>query len=155
MAVTAWVPTKTMANLLGGETGGEAKKVDWLSDSHKLALVQSAWAPDRDTVESYADITNEVANGNGYTTGGKALTTPGLTVDAANNRVKLSSDSPVEWAAPSSFTARYAVLYDDTPGTAADKVILVVIDFGADEECINGYFRVTIPALGWFYADAA
>lgn len=51
--------------------------IDMLLDTHKVALVLDAHTPNFDTHDDIADITNEVANGSGYTTGGKVLT--GLT----------------------------------------------------------------------------
>ena len=149
MAVTAWVPTKTIANVLGGETAGESIAVDFLSDTIKCALVQSAWAPNRDTVESYADVTNE-ASGSGYTAGGVTLAGKVITEDAANNRQKFDSDDAV-WATVT-VTARYAVVYDDTAST---KVILCVVDFGEDKSASGAEFRVAPAATGWCYADAA
>lgn len=45
----------------------------------KLALVASGWAPNNATDEVFADVTNGLATGNGYTAGGIALTGVALT----------------------------------------------------------------------------
>lgn len=86
-------------------------------DTHtfKVALFTSSYTPNVGTQVSYSALTNEVANGNGYTTGGATLgsvtwsQTGGVaTFDAAN----------AEWTASSgAITARYAVLYNSTTGT--------------------------------------
>ena len=78
------------------------------SDSYKIALFLSTSniGPSSTT---YAGLTNEHANGNGYTTGGNAVTlsrsgTTTLTIDATD---------PATWTASGgSIVARYAVLYE-------------------------------------------
>ena len=48
--------------------------IDLDSDTLKISLHTSSYTPDAGH-SSYTDLDNEVANGSGYTTGGKALTT--------------------------------------------------------------------------------
>lgn len=85
-------PTLTLANL-------------------RLALVSSAWVPNDGTDELWAVASgSEIANGNGYSTGGIALPSPTWTQTGAV--IKLTS-SPIVWnATGSGIPAWYrAVLY--------------------------------------------
>jgi len=107
--------TKLPANLLGGETAGETGKIDWLSDTIKAALFTTSYTPAQDTDELYSSLTNEVANGNGYTTGGNTCASPTITVTGASNAVAFKASSPSTWTASGAgFTFRYVVIYDST-----------------------------------------
>jgi hypothetical protein len=55
----------------------------------------------------------------------------------------------VSWAS-STITARYAVIYDATPGSDATRPLIGLIDFGADQTTNNGTFQITWDALGIF-----
>lgn len=77
--------SKAFANEHGGEIAGDAFAIDFLSDTIKCGLMTSAAAPNKDTWETLADITNEVGAGGGYTTGGVALGTKTLTVTPADS----------------------------------------------------------------------
>jgi hypothetical protein len=68
-----------------------------------------------------ANIT-EVANGNGYTTGGISVGT--ITGAQTSGTFKLTGGTDPVWTASGAgFTARYAVLYNDTPTSPADPLI--------------------------------
>lgn len=151
MAVTAKVFGKAIINAFGGETAAEASSVDLLSDTIKVSLHASTYAPNQDTHEFYSDVTNEVA-GTGYTAGGITLANKTLTYDAATNTMKFDADD-VSWAT-STITARYAVIRKDT-GTATTSPVLVYIDFGVDEVSDAGAFTVTFAAAGIFTVAAA
>ncbi len=45
------------------------------------------------------------------------------------------------------FTARYGVIYNDTP---TDKPLMALIDFGADTSVTSGTFTIVLSALGIF-----
>lgn len=110
-----------------------------------VALVTSAVAPDVDT-DTKATLT-EVANGNGYTTGGISLT-PGatdfdvLTEDDANNRALVQIKDLV-WTAsggpiPASGNgARYAVLTDNNV-TQNSREVYASFDLTADRSVSDG-----------------
>lgn len=61
------------------------KNISWSSDTIKMALLTSSYTPNLVTHVHYADLTNEVASGGGYTTGGATLGTMTHTVTAANS----------------------------------------------------------------------
>lgn len=78
------------------------------SDSFKIALFTSSSNIGAAST-TYAGVTNEVANGNGYTTGGAAVTGS----LSGTTTVTFDTTDPAVWTASGAgFTARYAVLYE-------------------------------------------
>jgi hypothetical protein len=78
------------------------------TDSFKVALLQSTSNVGAAST-TYAGVTNEVANANGYTTGGIAVT---LTLSGTTT-VTATYGTPAVWtAAGGSITARFAVIYE-------------------------------------------
>lgn len=93
----------TAKSLLGG--------ADLDTNTVKVALVSSAYTPNQDTDNEWADVSaNEIAGAHGYTTGGATLTTPVLT--EITKGFRFESDD-VSWTASGSGIAawRYAVMY--------------------------------------------
>ena len=100
-------------------------------------------------VDAAAGTITEVANGNGYTTGGNAATTS--TSAQSGGTFKLVLSSPTAWTASGAgFTFRYAVLVDSTTSTnvgywdygssqavAAGETVTVTLDG------TNGVFQAT------------
>lgn len=113
--------------------------IDADTDSFKAMLVLSAYAPNKDTHLKRSDVTNEVANGSGYATGGKA-TVATVTKDTANDRLDIDFADP-NWPA-ASFTARGAVIYKSRGGAAGADELVAYVDFGADVTATNGTFSV-------------
>lgn len=112
--------------------------IDLDTDTIKVMLVTSSYtysaAHDRAN-----DITNEVASGGGYTTGGATLASKTLAAgvfDAAD----------VTWPT-STITARGAVIYKST-GTAANDPLIAYIDFGSDKSSSSGTFTIAWNASG-------
>jgi hypothetical protein len=124
------------------------KEIDLNSDTIKVALCTSSYTPDQDTHNYYDDLTNQVANGNGYTTGGATLASPTFTYTGASNVFKFDADD-VTWSS-STITARYAVVYDDTPATSGTKPLICYVDFGADVSSTSSNFTITWNADGIF-----
>ena len=123
------------------------KQVDFDSDVIKVALCTATYAPDQDAHDYFDDITNEVSSsGTGYTAGGATLGSPTLTYTAGTNVLKLSGDN-VSWAA-STITARYAIIYDSSPGTAGTNPLLCYVDFGGNVTSTAGTFTITWAAGG-------
>ena len=87
---------------------------DLVSANLRLALVTSAYTPNVTATghSLWSDVSaNEVANGNGYTTGGVALTGT-VAATAGNDGFKLSSGNAA-WTGTSTGVPahRYAVMY--------------------------------------------
>lgn len=124
------------------------KEVDFDSDVIKVALVKSTYTPDQDAHDYLDDVIANEVTGAGYTAGGQALASKTVTYDAANNVTVLDA-ADLTWAA-STITARYAVVYDDSGATNAQKPLLGYVDFGSDQSSTNGNFTITWDSTGIF-----
>lgn len=122
------------------------KEIDYDSDTIKVALLTSAYTPNQTAHDYYDDVVANEVSGTGYTAGGQALTSKTVTQDTAN-KVTILDAADVTWAS-STITARYAVIYDDTPSTNATKPLLGYVDFGSDQSSSNGNFTLTWDATG-------
>jgi hypothetical protein len=123
----------------------------------KFALVTSSYTPDDD--ESGDDLwshvsANEIANGNGYTTGGATVANDLVT--AITNGYKYSSDNVLWTASGTGIPAwRYAVMY--ILGTQWTKVNPLICYFIGDSAPANipltaagNPLQLNCPAAGWF-----
>jgi hypothetical protein len=98
----AWVFTNAArTNLLNG-----THDID--SDTWKMALFQST-SDIGAASTTYAGVSNEVANGNGYTTGGVAIT---LTLTGTTTVTVDIQTDPTWTGADDGFDARFAVIYE-------------------------------------------
>ena len=116
-----------------------ARRVDWVTDTIKVALTTSSYTPDQDAHDFFNDVTNELPATGGYTAGGATLGTKVLTYDNASNTVRLDAAN-AEWTS-ATFTARRCVVYKDT-GVASTSPLLGYGDFGADTSVTNGTFTI-------------
>ena len=110
----------------------------------KVALVTATFAPNQDTEEDFADVTNEIT-GTGYTAGGQALTTKAVTIDDTDNEGVFDADD-VTWST-STITARGAVVYYDST-VAATSLLICYLDFGSDQTSTAGDFTIAWNAEG-------
>lgn len=140
MAVTQTLTTSFLGELLLGVhdfrvTGGDTFKIALYSSAADLSKATTAYT-----------ATNEVS-GTGYTAGGAALTSLGVTTSSTG--VAHVSFSTASWAS-SSITARGALIYNSTPsaeGTsgALTNPAVCVLDFGSDKTSAATTFTVTFP----------
>lgn len=94
-------------------------------------------------------ITAEVANGNGYTTGGNTASVSTSTTTAGVYKLVLTS--PTVWTATGAgFTFRYAILYDSTTSTpvgywdyGSSQVVAVGETVTVTLDGTNGVYTVT------------
>lgn len=117
----------------------------------KLALVTDSWTPAFDTDDFYNDVTGEVANGNGYSTGGVTLTGVALSYDAASDQIRLDCADP-SWTFTASKTWRYGVVYIDTAGASSTDPIVAVLTWDSNQTVSTAY-TLTIDAAGLLYID--
>lgn len=108
--------------------------------TYKIALFTSSATLGAAT-ETYSS-TNEVANGNGYTTGGATLS--GFSVTGTGATARLDFATPVTWPA-STITARGALIYNSS---ASDKAVAVLSFGDSDIVSTAGTFTVTMPTVG-------
>lgn len=145
MAVTALLYGSFPAKLAN-------KEIDWDSDTIKVALATSTYTPNQDTHDYFNDITNEVT-GTGYTAGGATLGSKTVNYTSGTNTQAFDA-ADTSWTT-STITARYAIIYDATPGTAATNPLIGYVDFGADVSSTAGTFTITWDAAGIFTISVA
>lgn len=129
MAITTAICTSFKSDLLAG--------THLAADVYKIALFTNAATLGAGTT-AYSS-TNEVANGNGYTTGGATLS--GYQVVTDGTTVILDWTTDPTWPA-STITARGALIYNST----RSNIAVAVFDFGADITSTAGTFTATLPA---------
>ena len=117
-------------------------------NAFKIALVTSASTIGA-TCDHYSggtiNISGEVANGSGYTTGGVALVNVSPSNPSGVTAITDFGPADPVWAS-STITARGALIYNTT---SANRSVLV-LDFGTDKSSSAGDFTVVMPV-----ADAA
>jgi hypothetical protein len=117
-----------------------------VGDTYKVMLCTAATFNAADT--TLAGVTKtEVANGNGYTTGGATLSGVAVTTVTTNDAKFDAND--VTWSASGgAITASYAILYNDTD---ANDPPVAFIDFGGSESAGDGTdFKIIWNASGIF-----
>ena len=107
------------------------------ANEFKLALYTSSATLNKSTT-AYT-TSNEVANGNGYTTKGEALTnvTPALSGDTA-----VCDFANISFTS-ASFTANGCLIFNDT---ASGDPSVCAIAFGGDKTVTSGTFTIEFPA---------
>lgn len=129
------------------------KEVDFDSDTIKVALVTSSYTPNQDTHDYFDDVVANEASGTGYTAGGATLGSKTVTYDGGTNKTTFDA-ADVSWAA-STITARYAVIYDATPGSDATRPLIAYVDFGSNQSSSAGTFTISWSASGIFTVTMA
>lgn len=138
MAAGAWTFTNnTRTYLLDGT-------FDLNTDTLKIALFQSTSNIGASSTD-YASLTNEVANANGYTTSGNAVTGS----LSGTTTVTFDTTDPTAWTASGgSIVARFAVLYEVSGNVIA---YCLLDDAPADVTVTTGNtLTLTINASGVF-----
>jgi hypothetical protein len=130
------------------------KKIDLTADTFKAVLTNTA--PTKAGSQVLADIV-QIANGNGYTTGGVALTTVTYAETGAGTGIWKFSADDFSWTAAGGSIGpfRYAVVYDDTPVSPADPLVGYV-DLGSAITLTDGNgILVDVGANGLFQDSAS
>lgn len=128
------------------------KEIDIDTDVLKVMLLTSAATPNQDTWRYKSDVTNEVV-GTGYTATGQALTSPVVAYNTGTNVWSFDA-ADTAWTT-STITARYAVVYDSSPGSDATRPLIGYIDFGADVITSGTTFTIQWAAGGIFTVTVA
>lgn len=108
------------------------------TNTWKVMLTTNTYTPDQDTHVGKSDVTNEIS-GTGYTAGGYTLDNLDIDYDDETKIITITADNIVE--ADCEFTARKAVIYDDT---APNKPLITCTDFGADKTASLGQFKLNL-----------
>lgn len=114
----------------------------------KVMLCTSLYVPNQDTHVYKSSVTNEVANGNGYTTGGATLTSVTVSYNATTNTITIDA-ADVVWS-NSTITARYAVIYDSTTGVDGTSPLIGYVDFGEDISSNASNYAISWDSAGIF-----
>ena len=128
--------------------------IDLDTHTFKAALFLSTSNANTLTNTLLADLTNQHANANGYTTGGVALT--GVTWVTATSTTTWDANNPSWTATGGSITARFGVIYDDT-ATGDPLVCVCLLDTTpADVTATDGNtFLITINTSGIIAASGS
>ncbi len=111
---------------------------DFSADTLKVAMFDGDAALDADTT-AYS-TSNEVANGNGYTTGGESMSISSGYPKMENDKASARYDDVV-WTLTADTTIRYLLIYNSSQSNKA----IMVIDLGAASQ-FNGSFTLGFPA---------
>ncbi len=109
---------------------------DITSDTIKCALFTSSASLAASTT-AYS-TSNEVANGNGYSTGGVTLGSAAVATSGTTVYIDFADPS---WTS-ATFTANGALIYNSSNSNKA----ICVLAFGGDYTVTNGTFTITFPA---------
>ena len=138
MAAGNWTFTNgTRTSLLNGT-------FDLDTDTLKIALFLSTSNIGAAST-TYAGVTNEVANGNGYTTGGAAVTGS----LSGTTTVTFDTTDPAVWTASGAgFSARFAVLYE----VSGNVIAYCLLDSAPADVTVTAgtTLTITINASGVF-----
>lgn len=100
--------------------------IDFDTNTFKVALFLSTSNANTLSNSVLADLTNQHANANGYTTGGITLT--GVTYNQASGTATFDANDPVWTASGGSIIARFAVIYQSgTVNTVTDCLVAVCL----------------------------
>ena len=113
-------------------------------NTFKVALFTAAANLSASTTAYTAGMTGEVANGNGYTTGGNTLVisvSPTSGNNSASVPTAFVSFSNTSWT-NATFTCRGALIYNDS---ATGNPSVAVLDFGSDKTVSNDTFTIIFP----------
>ena len=129
----------------GSSASNAARVIDFDTDTLKIMLCTSSYAPDAATQACKNSVTNEVT-GTGYTAGGITLTN--CTVTLVGDTVTFDADDVTWFESVGGFTdARYAVIYKDS-GTANTSTLFAYIDLISNKGNADADLVIQMNALG-------
>jgi hypothetical protein len=137
---TTAMPTSFKVEILKGVHNFTAST----GDTFKLALGKAAASLTgtyNATTTNYSDLTgnsDELANGNGYTTGGNTLTS---ITPVADGTTAVCDFDNTTWSS-ATFTTSGGIIYNSSASNAA----CAVLSFGGDQQVSSGDFQIQFPA---------
>lgn len=142
MAITVGLFGLTMEKVVE-QVGAD---VNILTGTAKLALVTDVETPNRDTDDFWDDASaNELASGNGYTTGGETLAGKTVTYDSASDQVRFDA-TDVTWTFTAGKTWRYGYIYIDTAGAASTDPVYALLSWDSNQTVSTAYTLQWDPA---------
>lgn len=116
--------------------GGNTFKLALGKASASVTGTYGAATTSYDTLTGNSD---ELANGNGYTTGGNTLTS---VTPVADGTTAVCDFDNTTWSA-ATFTTSGGIIYNDT---ASGNPACAVLSFGGDQQVSSGDFQIQFPA---------
>jgi len=135
MAISQAMCTSFKIQLLGGAQNFNTGT----TKVYKIALFTSAATLGAATTTYTGSTTGEVANGGGYSTGGKILTVSQIPTNGGSGTTAYIDFADVTWTS-ATITARGALIYNSTDDTA-----VAALDFGSDKTSTAGDFTIIFP----------
>ena len=134
MAISQAMCTSFKKELLEGvhnfkNSGGNTFKLALFTSSASLGAATTAYA---------SSGINEVADGNGYSTGGNTLTR----VDPTTSSTTAFTDFSNTTFSSATITANGAMIYNDT---ASGDPSVIILAFGGDKSSTSGDFTIQFP----------
>lgn len=111
----------------------------------KMLLVNDSYTPDFDAHNFRDDVTNEIANGGGYTTGGVVLTSTEITTATGLLTWDVADPS---WTSSTIASAMAGVSYFVRGGASSADELILLSDFVTAVSTTNGTLLVQINAAG-------
>lgn len=131
------------------------KQIDLNNDDIRVALFTSSSNAGDASISNYASLTNEVANGNGYTTGGYVLTAESWADGSPQGQPTFDCDDPTWTASGADITFRWAVVYDNTDTNKTIIGHILVDNTPADYTISDGNtLTLQINASGLFQGSS-
>lgn len=118
--------------------------IDFGSDTFKMMLVTDAYVANKDTHTRRNQVTNEIANGNGYTTGGANCAVT-VAKDIATDRTVMTF-AATSWA-NATITCAGAVVYKSRGGASSADELVFFNDFGGTVSRTSGTFTVSAGTI--------
>jgi len=124
---------------------------DFDGATYQMSLHTATFTPNVDTMDFQDDLTNEVANGNGYNTGGVVLSSMTLTYDSTTDQIRWDFADPT-WTFSASTSWRYGVVWINTAGAASTDPLMFLLDWGATQT-VSGAYTITLDPAGLYALD--
>lgn len=139
ITVTTAMPTSFKVEILKAVHNFTAST----GNTFKLALLKATAAGSGTfgpATTSYDDMgSDELSNGNGYTTGGNTLTS---VTPVADGTTAVCDFDNTTWSA-ATFTTCGGIIYNDT---ASGNPACAVLSFGGDQQVTSGDFQIQFPS---------
>jgi len=147
MTADSWIIYDEFKERMGDGT------IDMDGDTFKLALFLSTSNCGNRAVGTtiLADLTNQHANANGYTTGGVTLSS--VTWVESSGTITFDCADPTWTASGGNLVFRFGVIWDDTPAAPADPLVGYTIfdNTPADVTVLDGnVFTMNVHTNGLF-----
>ena len=140
---TTAMPTSFKVEILKGvhnftaSTGNTFK----IALAKATASVTGTYGAATTSYDELVSNSDELANGNGYTTGGATLTS---ITPVADGTTAVCDFDNYTWTS-ATFTTSGAIIYNDT---ASGNPACAVLSFGGDQQVSSGDFQIQFPAAG-------